>query len=303
MQSTVDQVNDVNCREQSDICNAFSVDVEDYYHVSGFEHRISRHEWDSYPSRVEHSTRRLLDLLAKYEVKGTFFVLGWIAARRPCLVKEIASHGHEIGSHSYWHRMVHTMSPQQFREDLKQSKQVLEDVCGAEVRAYRAPSFSITRRSQWALEIIAEEGFEVDSSIFPVRHDRYGMPEARTEPHVLRGPNWELLEFPPSVLPLGRYHLPVAGGGYFRALPRAVTYHAIRCCNRRKLPFMFYIHPWELDYEQPRVPGVGWKSRTRHFLNLRRTEEKLHWLLGKVRFGTLGQALNCASPALEAVGA
>jgi len=275
--------------------NAFSIDVEDYYQVTGFEHRVARSEWEHHESRVVKNTRLLLEILREHDVRGTFFVLGWVANRFPHLVEEICAGGHELGSHGYWHRMVHDLTPTEFRQDLQQSKEVLERISGQAVVAYRAPSFSITRRSLWALGILAEEGFQVDSSIFPVRHDRYGMPNAATGPHCFVLPQGRLLEFPPSVLPLGRYRLPVAGGGYFRLLPKSVTSHAVRRCNREKSPFMFYIHPWELDPHQPRVHGVGWKARARHYVNLHSTETKLRWLLKQASFGSMSAVLNQAT--------
>lgn len=274
--------------------NALTVDVEDYYQVSAFEHRIARSDWDSHRSRVVRNTRLLLGVFRDHAVRGTFFVLGWVADRFPRLVEEICDAGHELASHGYWHRMVHHLSPAEFRDDLQKSKEVLERIAGKPVVAYRAPSFSITARSLWALEILADEGFQADSSIFPVRHDRYGMPHAVTDPHHIELRNGRLLEFPPSVLPLGRYRLPVAGGGYFRVLPKSVTCHAVRRCNRNSLPFMFYIHPWELDPKQPRVHGVGWKARARHYVNLHSTEGKLRWLLKQASFGPMEAALQQA---------
>ncbi len=269
--------------------------MEDYYHVSAFEHRISRSEWEDRESRVVKSTRLLLSVLREHAVKGTFFILGWVADRFPHLVEEICADGHEIGSHGYWHRMLHALTPDEFREDLQRSKDAIERVTGQCVTAYRAPSFSITNKTLWSLEILAEEGFLIDSSIYPVRHDRYGMPNAPTDPHYLELSKGRLFEFPPSVLPLGRYRLPVAGGGYFRLYPKSVTYHAVRRCNRRNIPFMFYLHPWELDAEQPRVRGIGWKSHARHYVNLRHTEAKLRWLLERVRFAPIDAVLKQAS--------
>jgi polysaccharide deacetylase family protein (PEP-CTERM system associated) len=276
------------------LLNALTVDVEDYYQVSAFEHRIARSEWDSHESRVVRNTRLLLSVFRDHAVCGTFFVLGWVADRFPHLVEEICDAGHELASHGYWHRMVHDLTPAEFRDDLRKSKELLERIAGKPVVAYRAPSFSITARSLWALDILVDEGFLADSSIFPVRHDRYGMPNAATEPHYIELRAGRLLEFPPSVLPLGRYRLPVAGGGYFRLLPKGVTYHAVRRCNRHRAPFMFYIHPWELDPAQPRVHGVGWKARARHYVNLRRTETKLRWLLNHASFGPMAMALRQA---------
>jgi polysaccharide deacetylase family protein (PEP-CTERM system associated) len=273
------------------VCNAFTVDVEDYYHVSAFEHAIPRSEWGGLESRIVASTDRLLALLRAHAVSGTFFVLGWVAERFPSLVKQIAAAGHEIGTHSYWHRLIYTLEPGEFRDDLRRSRDVLEDILGRKVVAFRAPSFSIVRSSLWALQILAEEGFEIDSSIYPVVHDRYGIHNARVDPHFWEFDGGRLLEFPPSVFGIAGLRLPVGGGGYFRLYPRSVTLRAIRAANRRGRPFMFYIHPWELDPEQPRMRGVGWKSRARHYVNLARTESRLNWLLDRVRFGSISEAL------------
>jgi polysaccharide deacetylase family protein (PEP-CTERM system associated) len=270
--------------------NALTVDVEDYYQVSAFEHRVARSDWDSYESRVVANTRRLLGVLDEAGVRGTFFVLGWVADRFPGLVRDIDQRGHEIGSHSYWHRLIYGMTPDEFRADLRQSKAVLEDILGRAITLFRAPSFSITAQSRWALDVLAEEGIRVDSSVYPVRHDRYGMPGAPRTPHAFDLPAGRLLEYPPSTL-ADRFRLPVSGGGYFRLYPLGLTRHAAARVNRQGCPFMFYIHPWELDPEQPRIAGIGWKSRLRHSVNLSTTEAKLRRLLQGVTFGTLTESL------------
>jgi polysaccharide deacetylase family protein (PEP-CTERM system associated) len=196
--------------------NALTVDVEDYFQVTAFERHVSRRDWDSFPSRVVDSTRRLLHLLAAEQVQATFFVLGWVANRFPDLVREIHSAGHEIGSHSYWHRLAYHLTPEAFRADLVESRDVLQDIIGESVTAFRAPSFSITRRSLWALEILASEGFTTDSSIFPIRHDRYGIPNASPRVHVLSTPAGSLREFPPSVVRFGRWNIPVSESAHHR---------------------------------------------------------------------------------------
>jgi polysaccharide deacetylase family protein (PEP-CTERM system associated) len=271
--------------------NALTVDVEDYFQVSAFEHRIPRQDWGRLESRVVANTRRLLSLFQEFGVQATFFVLGWVAERFPFVIKEIDARGHEIGSHSYWHRLIYRMTPDEFRADLRQSKKVLEHIIGREVTLYRAPSFSITADSTWALPILVDEGFQVDSSIFPVHHDRYGMPGAKREPHELIASGGSLCEFPPSVITAGRFAIPVSGGGYFRLYPLQLTQWAVAHLNRNHVPFMFYIHPWEIDVQQPRVNGIGWRARARHYVNLSRTEGKLRDLLTHVRFGTVSQAL------------
>jgi polysaccharide deacetylase family protein (PEP-CTERM system associated) len=273
------------------ILNAFTVDVEDYYHVSAFEKHVCRDQWDQWESRVEANTQRLLDLLHKHDVRGTFFVLGWVAQRYPGLVREIYACGHEIGSHSYWHRLIYEHSPSDFRDDLCRSRDVLEDTIGARVTAFRAPSFSITARSLWALEILVEEGFSVDSSIFPIRHDRYGIPDAQRRLHRVATPAGELWEFPASVariaFPLaGGMNLPVSGGGYFRLFPLFWTRFYLSRINRQEQqPFVFYVHPWEIDPDQPRIPAPSRISRFRHYVGLKQSEGKLDRLLAKFRFG------------------
>lgn len=279
--------------------HAFSVDVEDYYHVSSFARSIPCSAWGEYESRVVASTQRMLELLARHEVRGTFYVLGWVADRFPRLVQQIAAAGHELASHSFWHRLVYDLSPAEFRDDLRRSKQAIEDAGGVAVTMYRAPSFSITRRSLWALEIMAEEGIEVDSSIFPTRHDRYGIPGADPQIHRQTTPSGTLVEFPPTVVSFGRLRLPVAGGGYFRLYPLAITQHAMRRVQRSGRPVMFYIHPWEIDPDQPRIRSGSYVSRLRHYVNLRSTWHKLDRLLSRFSFGTVSQVLAEQSAAVS----
>ena len=271
--------------------HAFSVDVEDYFQVSGFENDIGRDDWDRHESRVVPNTQRVLDLLARHNVRATFFVLGWTAERHPELVRQIHDAGHEIGSHSYWHRLVYDLTPEEFRADLRKSREALEAACGATVTAYRAPSFSITRRSLWALDILAEEGFQIDSSIFAVHHDRYGIPDANPRLHRRTLPAGELWEFPPPVVRLPGVNLPVGGGGYFRLYPFRWTSHCLARIERAGHPFVVYVHPWELDPEQPRLPAGTRLSRFRHYVNLHRTERKLDALLRRFAFGSVGDAV------------
>lgn len=264
--------------------NCFSVDVEDYFQVSGFADQVRPEQWESYESRVTANTRRVLDLLERHGIHGTFFVLGWVAERFPQLVRDIHKAGHELGCHSHWHRLIYTMTPDDFRNDLRRSCRAISQVTGEEVTAYRAPSFSITAQSLWALEVLAEEGIRFDSSIFPIRHDRYGIPHAERFPHRLGTARGELCEFPPSARRWGRLNLPVGGGGYFRLYPGWLTVHWLEQINRRDgEPFMFYIHPWELDPDQPRLPG-RMLSRWRHYVNLRTVVGKLETLFRRFRF-------------------
>jgi polysaccharide deacetylase family protein (PEP-CTERM system associated) len=271
--------------------NALTVDVEDYYHVSAFEKCVDRAAWDGYESRVAASTGKILDCLAEAAVRGTFFILGWVAERQPGLVRAIQRAGHEIGCHGYWHRLIYRQTPEEFRADLRQARDVLQDITGRPVRAYRAPSFSITRRSLWALDILLEEGFTIDSSIYPTVHDRYGIAGAPALPHRIIRPAGELWEFPLAVYRRLGYPLPIGGGGYFRLYPYLFTRYGLRAINAEGRPFVVYLHPWELDPDQPRlVPG---RLRTfRHYVNLRRTEKRLRALLGDFRFGTISEVLS-----------
>ena len=269
------------------IRNALTVDVEDYFHVSAFAGNISSDDWDSYPLRVEKNTHRLLDLFDNNQVKATFFVLGWVAVRTTGLIKEIAARGHEVACHGYSHQLVYNQTLDVFREETIRSKALLEDIIQAPVRGYRAASYSITERSRWALDILAEAGFEYDSSIFPVHHDRYGIPDAPEHPYRLETPSGHsLVEFPLSVAKVPGYRLPVAGGGYFRLYPYAVTRAGLRQINRRRSqPFIFYLHPWEIDPDQPRI-AAGWLSRFRHYNNLDKCESRLQRLMNDFHFGT-----------------
>ncbi len=328
--------------DRAGVLNAFTVDVEDYYHVEAFADRIGLADWDSYPSRVAANTRRVLALLEQYQVRATFFVLGWVAYRFPHLVREIQAAGHDIGCHSFAHRLIYRLTPSQFRSDLRRATTILEDLTGRPVTAFRAPSFSITPDSLWALEILIEEGYRYDSSIFPIYHDKYGIPGSPRFPYTIRfgteeelsveGPEsraragrgaslcdvvpWEascrlaldpglstpdacdcLREFPPAVARLFGHNLPVAGGGYFRLYPARLTLRLLAQINRRdRRPFMFYLHPWELDPDQPRLP-CSLRSRFRHYQNLDSTERKLHRLLSTFCFGPLSQSLQQAANA------
>ncbi len=278
-------------KPRSSILNAFTVDVEDYYHVSAFSQKISHAEWDHFPSRVVDNTHRLLKILERHSVQGTFFVLGWVARKFPKLVREIQQGGHEIGCHSFWHRLIYDMHPDEFRMDLRESRDELEQIVGTPVLAHRAPSFSITSRSLWALEILVQEGFQIDSSIFPVRHDRYGLKNAERFAHRIETPDGMLWEFPPAIYQLWKWNLPVSGGGYFRLYPAGFSAYCLRQSNQvHRHPFVFYIHPWELDPEQPRIPS-RMSTRFRHYVNLSRTEHKLEMLLQQFSFGKLSDAL------------
>ena len=283
-----------------DFLNAFTVDVEDYFQVTGFERDIRREDWERHESRVVANTRRMLDLLERHGVKATFFVLGWVGERFPRLVAEIDRRGHEVGSHGYWHRLIYGQSPDEFRQDARRARAVLADAIGGPVTAYRAPTFSVTRESIWALDILAEEGFLIDSSIFPARHDRYGIPDAPTGIHRIATAGGPLWEFPMSVTRLGRLHLPVGGGGYFRLCPLRWTLACLARINRVR-PFVFYIHPWEIDPEQPRMKSGTRMARMRHYVNLESTERKLEGLLARFRFAPIREVVEAAKQQTQVV--
>ncbi len=272
--------------------NAFTIDVEDYFQVSALASAIPRDSWAFRESRVEASTERLLAMLADRGVKGTFFVLGCVADRTPQLVRRIAVQGHEVACHGYSHQLIYNQSPQAFREETTCAKKLLEDLIGQPVIGYRAASFSITPRSRWALDTLIEAGFQYDSSIFPVRHDRYGMPGASRAPGFVESPTrGQIAEFPMSTALIGGMPVPVSGGGYFRLLPYWFIRSGLRSINARDgLPFTFYLHPWEIDADQPRVK-VGLVSRFRHYTNLRKCESRLGQLLDDFRFTTMSNVL------------
>ncbi len=269
--------------------NVFSVDVEDYFHVSAFADRISPEDWGQYECRVEANTHRILDLCARHNVRGTFFVLGWVADRYPELVIDIRDAGHEIGCHSYWHQLIYELGPERFREDLVRGRDLLQEITGEAVTLYRAPSFSVTKKSIWALEIMVEEGFTVDSSVYPVRHDRYGIPDAQVIPHKIQTDSGSIVEFPGTICDVGGMNVPVGGGGYFRLFPWWLMQRFLSKVNRER-QFNFYIHPWEVDPDQPRMQG-SWKSRFRHYQNLNSTTRKLDQLMSSFDFTTMSEAL------------
>jgi polysaccharide deacetylase family protein (PEP-CTERM system associated) len=267
--------------------NALTIDVEDYYHVSGFESSIRFEDWDRYESRVERNTQRLLDLLDTYRTKATFFILGWVAERHPHLVRTIQARGHELASHGYAHRRIYTQTPEEFRQETRHAIRILEDASGQRIFGYRAASYSITRASLWALEILQEEGFTYDSSIFPIHHDRYGIPGYQRFCHAVAGHGGnQLLEFPISTLRLAGSNIPIAGGGYFRLFPYAFIHWGIAHINAREhQPALVYFHPWEIDPGQPRIQASA-LSRFRHYVNLEKTEQRLVHLLRDFTFGT-----------------
>lgn len=272
----------------SSILNSISVDVEEHFQVSAFEGAVPRDQWNRLESRVEANTERLLELFAEFDVQGTFFILGWIAERFPRLVREIADQGHEIACHGYAHRLVYEQTPVEFGEELRRSKALIEQASGVAVNGYRAASFSITNDSLWALDELVAAGFRYDSSLFPVYHDRYGVPGMPREIYrVVTASGKSLIEAPPSTVSLGRMKIPVAGGGYLRIFPRQISHWAIRRLNHRDgMPAVVYLHPWEVDPEQPRIKS-NWKSELRHYTGLKSMMPKLRELLTRYEFGTM----------------
>jgi polysaccharide deacetylase family protein (PEP-CTERM system associated) len=268
--------------------NALTIDLEDYFHVSAYADGVRPQDWDSFPSRVAQTTDRLLQLLDRHKFRATFFVLGWVAEKKPELVARVASAGHEIACHSFWHRRVFDLSPREFREDTLRAKRVIEDVTGKQVVGYRAPSFSVTAASTWALDILVETGFQYDSSIYPVEHPSYGMPAAPRDPFWIKTPSGPILEFPMTTLQVAGRRSPVAGGAYLRLLPYVYTRWAVNYLNRiESRPACVYLHPWELDAAQPVLPG-RMSSHLRHRFGLRGLGKKLDRLLSDFTFVPLG---------------
>jgi len=267
--------------------NALTIDVEDYYMVSAFADRIKFEDWRSYESRVDRNTRILLDLLAVHNAKATFFVLGWVAEQHPQLVKDINRAGHEVASHGYNHRLIYDLTPGEFREDVRKTKTILEDLTGCRVQGFRATSYSVAKETLWALDILIEEGYVYDSSIFPIRHDRYGYPEAPRFPYIIKRTSGKITEFPPSTSSLFGQNIPIAGGGYLRLFPLSATKAAMRWINEKeRQSVIVYLHPWEIDCEQPRMRGT-WLSKIRHYININSTLPKLKALLISFSFKPL----------------
>jgi len=272
--------------------HAISIDVEDYFHVAAFQDIVAADDWAGIPSRVQANTEKVLEIMADAGVTGTFFVLGWAAERYPSLVKAITAAGHEVACHGYSHRQIYNQSRADFREETRRAKAILEDQSGTLVTGYRAATFSITKKTLWALDELAEAGFDYDSSIFPIRHDNYGLAEAPVEPHMITGPEGgTLAEFPISVLQMGGMKLPIAGGGYFRLFPYPVTRWGLNRIATSGRPTVFYLHPWEVDPEQPRFENARRFSKFRHYNNLDRCESRFRRLLKDFEFTTVQNVL------------
>jgi polysaccharide deacetylase family protein (PEP-CTERM system associated) len=280
------------------------VDVEEYFQVSAFEPHVARADWGTFESRVVPSTLGLLELLARHNARGTFFVLGWIAERHASLVKAIADAGHEVASHGWDHRRITQQTPDQLRESVRRTKDALEAIVGAPVVGFRAPSFSIVPGREWALDVLMEEGYLYDSSLFPIARRGYGYPDSPRDPHVRRSHAGALVELPPTTLRRGGVTLPAAGGAYFRLFPYSLARAAFRDCADRGVSGTFYIHPWELDPDQPRLP-VSWTAQARHYSGLTRTLPRLERLLTEFRFnsvhgaGTVSRLLPSTASVLE----
>jgi polysaccharide deacetylase family protein (PEP-CTERM system associated) len=278
------------------VTHAMTVDVEDYYHVAAFAKVIKPSEWNNWPSRVEQNTERLLQLFDDHNIKITFFILGWVAEKYPELVKTIRQQGHEIASHGFSHQLIYTQTPDIFRAETAKSKQILEDLAQTPITGYRAASYSITRKSLWALDILAELGFTWDSSIFPTRHDNYGIPGSPEEPYrIITTNGTELLEFPLTTANVMGQSIPAAGGGYFRQYPYALSKWLFeRASLNQTKPQIFYLHPWEIDPEQPRVPNASWFSNFRHYTNLKHCLPRLERMISDFHFGTMSESLGTA---------
>lgn len=275
------------------IKHAMTVDVEDYFHVAAFNNVIDPASWDSWPCRVEHNTERLLALFERQGIHITFFILGWVAERYPALVKKIQAGGHEIASHGYSHQLIYRQTPDVFRQETLRSKKLLEDITGQPVVGYRAASYSITRQSLWALDILAELGFTWDSSIFPTHHDNYGIPGSPEEPYtIITRSGATLTEFPLTTAKILGQSVPAAGGGYFRQYPYVLSRWLFeRASNNQTKPQIFYLHPWEIDPDQPKVPNASWFSNFRHYTNLKRCMPRLERLLLDFEFSTISESL------------
>jgi polysaccharide deacetylase family protein (PEP-CTERM system associated) len=279
----------------------FTVDVEEHFQVSAFERVVSRAQWGSLPSRIERNTDVLLDLLARRGVAGTFFTLGWIAERHPGVVRRISEAGHEVASHGWWHRRVTSLTRDEFRHEIRSSREILEDTSGQPVLGFRAPSFSITPGTEWAFDILLEEGYRYDSSLFPIQRPGYGYPSAPPIPHVIQRPAGTLYELPMATITYAGFRIPAAGGAYLRHFPYSLVRRAFREHTQCGVPALFYIHPWEIDPEQPRL-RASWLTRARHYGGLTKTLPRLEQLLAEFRFTSAARSLGLCTPRLYQSG-
>lgn len=289
---TIKQRREPASGDDTNVTHHFTVDVEEYFHPTPLESWYPPEEWDGLERRTPEILPRLLDRLDEHDVRGTFFVLGWLAEREPDAIREIARRGHEIASHGWAHRLVHVLGPEAFRESVRRSKAMLEELCGIRVTGYRAPSFSIVPGTEWALEILGEEGYEYDSSLVPTSvHPSYGYPDASPDPHWSGGRTGVLVEVPPSTVRFGGMSLPAGGGAYFRFLPYAFIRAGFRQAEKRGAPGTFYIHPWELDDEPPELPPAPLAVRTRLRGGIRRTWPRIERLLSDFDFQRMDETV------------
>lgn len=272
--------------QKSEIINAMSVDVEDYFQVSAFEPYINKSEWDNLEHRIERNTNKILDVFAEYNTRSTFFTLGWIAERYPALINRIVNEGHELACHGYEHIRVTEQTPEQFRDDIRRTKKILENLSGQEVKGYRAASYSINSSNLWAHQVLIEEGFKYSSSIYPVKHDLYGIPDA---PRFCYQPikNSDFLEVPITTVKIGSKNMPCGGGGFFRFYPYLFSKWALKQINKDKQAAIFYCHPWEIDPKQPKQQNLKWKTQFRHYLNLDKMEQRIRNLLDDFSWDTM----------------
>ncbi len=287
---------------QAQVINALTIDVEDYFQVSAFAPHIARSTWDTRECRVERNVGRILEMLSTKNTKATFFTLGWIAERYPLLVRRIVREGHEVASHGYGHERASDLSEESFFDDIWRAKSILEHLCGVEVKGYRAPSFSIGERNLWAFDCLLRAGYRYSSSIYPIRHDHYGMPDSPRHAYEVRP---GLLEVPITTLRVFNRNFPSSGGGYFRLLPYQLSRWMLKRVNvGERQAGIFYFHPWEIDTGQPRIPGIGSKTRFRHYVNIDRMEGRLNQLLGDFNWGRMDQIfLGQAQPQLPSTAA
>lgn len=269
--------------------HALSIDLEEFFQIHALSDVIAPESWETFPPSIEQNTNKILAELESRGVVATFFCLGWVASRHPALIKEIHSQGHEIACHGYSHQVIYNQNRESFRNDVYKAKTVLEDIIGEQVIGYRAPTYSITKNTLWAFDILEDLGFQYDSSIFPIYHDNYGIPDAPRLPHKIEGRS--LAEFPISTMKLGVFNLPISGGGYFRLFPYLLTRKALSVLDRRNEPFVFYIHPWEFNPAIPRIPGMSFPSRFRTYVGITRTADKFSHLINDFSFTTVRQVL------------
>lgn len=273
------------------LTNILTIDVEDYFQVANFQRIIKPSEWDNFVPRIVGNAEKIVEILSETDTKATFFILGWIANKFPKLVKKIHQSGHEVASHGFMHQLIHRQSKDKFRKDIRRAKQIIEDIIEEPVTGYRAPSFSITKESLWAIDVLVEEGYKYDSSISPIYHDKGGLPKAKRYPYKISKNGSCMWEIPISTLKIFGHNIPFSGGGYFRLLPYGLIKRGIKNINKENKPVIVYLHPWELDPDQPRI-NAGVLNNFRHYVNISKTENKLKQLLKDFKFTTINEYIN-----------